>query len=57
MDTPNGLLVPNVKDVQSKSLLEIAMDLERLQADASRGKLGMADLKGGTFSISNMGST
>ena len=56
MDTPNGLLVPNVKDVQSKSLLEIAMDLERLQADASRGKLGMADLKGGTFSISNIGN-
>merc|ERR1719238_2037702 len=53
MDTPNGLLVPNVKDVRSKSLLEIAA---RLQADASAGKLGMADLKGGTFSLSNIGN-
>ena len=45
MDTPNGLLVPNVKDVRSKSLLEIAADLQRLQAAASAGKLGVADLK------------
>ena len=56
MDTPHGLLVPNVKDVRNKSLLEIAEDLARLQADASAGKLGMADLKGGTFSISNIGN-
>jgi len=56
MDTPNGLLVPNVKDVRSKSLLEIAADLQRLQAAASAGKLGVADLKGGTFSISNIGN-
>jgi 2-oxoisovalerate dehydrogenase E2 component (dihydrolipoyl transacylase) len=56
MDTPTGLLVPNVKNVQSKSLLEIASELERLQTDASTGKLGMADLKDGTFSISNIGN-
>lgn len=56
MDTPTGLLVPNVKDVQSKSVLEIATELTRLQADASAGKLGMADLKDGTFSISNIGN-
>ena len=56
MDTPSGLLVPNVKDVQSKSLLEIANELGRLQADAAAGKLGMADLKDGTFSISNIGN-
>ena len=56
MDTPTGLLVPNVKDVRGKSLLEIAMELERLQKDAAAGKLGMADLKGGTFSISNIGN-
>jgi len=56
MDTPNGLLVPNVKDVRSKSLLEIAAELQRLQADASVGKLGIADLKGGTFSLSNIGN-
>ena len=56
MDTPTGLLVPNVKNVQSKSLLEIASELGRLQADASTGKLGVADLKDGTFSISNIGN-
>jgi len=56
MDTPSGLLVPNVKDVRAKSLLEIAAELQRLQADASAGKLGMADLKGGTFSLSNIGN-
>ena len=42
--------------VGAKSLLEIAADLQRLQADASAGKLGMADLKGGTFSLSNIGN-
>ena len=56
MDTPSGLLVPNVKDVRSKSILEIAAELARLQKDASAGKLGMADLKGGTFSLSNIGT-
>ena len=56
MDTPSGLLVPNVKDVRAKSLLEIAAELQRLQADASAGKLGMKDLKDGTFSLSNIGN-
>ena len=41
MDTPTGLLVPNVKDVRTKSLLEIAADLQRLQADASAGPLAL----------------
>lgn len=50
MDTPSGLIVPNVKDVQRKSILEIAEELNRLQALASAGKLGVADLTGGTFS-------
>ncbi|KAL1507986.1 hypothetical protein AB1Y20_007588 [Prymnesium parvum] len=56
MDTPSGLLVPNVKDVRNKTLLEIAVELARLQADASAGKLKMEDLKGGTFSLSNIGN-
>lgn len=42
--------------MRSKSLLEIAAELQRLQADASVGKLGIADLKGGTFSLSNIGN-
>ena len=48
--------MPNVKDVQAKSLLEVAMDLERLQTAAAAGKLGVDDLKGGTFSLSNIGN-
>ncbi|RHY01315.1 hypothetical protein DYB25_002066 [Aphanomyces astaci] len=51
MDTPKGLLVPNIKNVESKSILDIAQELGRLQALASAGKLGPNDLTGGTFSI------
>jgi 2-oxoisovalerate dehydrogenase E2 component (dihydrolipoyl transacylase) len=47
MDTPQGLLVPNVKDVQSKSIFDIAAELNRLQALGAEGKLGQADLTGG----------
>jgi hypothetical protein len=47
MDTPSGLLVPNVKDVARLSLLEVAQELSRLQGLASAGKLGAADLKAG----------
>ncbi|KAJ0388567.1 hypothetical protein P43SY_010761 [Pythium insidiosum] len=50
MDTPTGLIVPNIKNVQTKSVLDIAADLNRLQALASAGKLAPADLTGGTFS-------
>ncbi|OQR87794.1 lipoamide acyltransferase component of branched-chain alpha-keto acid dehydrogenase complex [Achlya hypogyna] len=56
MDTPKGLLVPNVKNVESKSILDIAEDLQRLQKLGAEGKLGPNDLTGGTFSLSNIGS-
>ncbi|KAL4087431.1 hypothetical protein PRIC1_013323 [Phytophthora ramorum] len=56
MDTPAGLIVPNVKNVESKSVMEIAEDLNRLQQLAVAGKLTPSDLTGGTFSISNIGS-
>ena len=55
MDTPNGLVVPNVKDVQDKSILEIAADINALQQKGAAGKLGPADLTGGTFTLSNIG--
>uniref|UniRef100_A0AAV1V5B3 Dihydrolipoamide acetyltransferase component of pyruvate dehydrogenase complex n=1 Tax=Peronospora matthiolae TaxID=2874970 RepID=A0AAV1V5B3_9STRA len=56
MDTPTGLIVPNVKNVQMKSIIEIGEDLNRLQRLAVAGKLTPTDLCGGTFSISNIGS-
>mmetsp|Transcript_33305 Transcript_33305/g.88114 ORF Transcript_33305/g.88114 Transcript_33305/m.88114 type:complete len:470 (+) Transcript_33305:120-1529(+) len=56
MDTPRGLLVPNIKHVEQKSLLEIALDLKALQELGAEGKLGEAELTGGTFSLSNIGS-
>lgn len=56
MDTPRGLIVPNIKAVQARSVLEIAQELLRLQGLAAAGKLGEEDLSGGTFTLSNIGT-
>lgn len=56
MDTPSGLVVPVIHNVQNKSLFDITADLMSLQQKASTGKLGEQDLKGGTFTLSNIGS-
>ncbi|XP_037105332.1 lipoamide acyltransferase component of branched-chain alpha-keto acid dehydrogenase complex, mitochondrial isoform X2 [Syngnathus acus] len=56
MDTSLGLLVPTVKNVQLLSILEVAQELNRLQELGAAGQLGTADLSGGTFSLSNIGS-
>ncbi|KAG9273752.1 lipoamide acyltransferase component of branched-chain alpha-keto acid dehydrogenase complex, mitochondrial [Astyanax mexicanus] len=56
MDTPQGLLVPSVKGVQDLSVFDVAVELNRLQALGSAGQLGTADLTGGTFTLSNIGS-
>ena len=56
MDTPQGLLVPNIKNICSLSILDIASELARLQSLATAGKLSIADLQGGTFTVSNIGS-
>uniref|UniRef100_A0A7S1G990 2-oxoacid dehydrogenase acyltransferase catalytic domain-containing protein n=1 Tax=Bicosoecida sp. CB-2014 TaxID=1486930 RepID=A0A7S1G990_9STRA len=56
VDSPRGLIVPNVKDVQARSLLEVAQEISRLTALAAEGKLGEDDLTGGTFTISNVGN-
>ncbi|XP_029473531.1 lipoamide acyltransferase component of branched-chain alpha-keto acid dehydrogenase complex, mitochondrial [Rhinatrema bivittatum] len=56
MDTPQGLIVPNVKNVQLCSLFDIAAELTRLQNLGSIGQLGTKDLTGGTFTLSNIGS-
>jgi len=51
-----GLLVPNVKDCDTKSLAEIAVDTERCIESARTGKLTMDDMTGGTFTITNLGA-
>lgn len=56
MDTQQGLLVPNVKNVQNKSIFDIAMELNRLHELGLSGRLSPEDLTGGTFSLSNIGS-
>ncbi|KAJ2227645.1 hypothetical protein IWW45_006940 [Coemansia sp. RSA 485] len=55
MDTPGGLIVPNIKHVQTKSLVEIAAELRELVARGRAGALGNGDLRGGTFTLSNVG--
>ncbi|WP_439331813.1 2-oxo acid dehydrogenase subunit E2 [Onishia niordana] len=56
VDSRAGLMVPNVKGVEDKSLLAIAGEIERLTQAAREGRVPPADLKGGTISISNIGA-
>ncbi|KAF8418046.1 2-oxoacid dehydrogenases acyltransferase-domain-containing protein [Tirmania nivea] len=56
MDTPAGLIVPNIKNVQNLSILEIGEELLRLQRAGAVGQLLPPDLKGGTITISNIGN-
>jgi 2-oxoisovalerate dehydrogenase E2 component (dihydrolipoyl transacylase) len=56
IDTQDGLIVPNVKNVQSLSMFELAAELNKLQSLGYAGKLGTSDLTGGTFSLSNIGA-
>lgn len=53
--TPQGLVVPVVRDADRLSLAEIEKEIGRLGAKARDGKLGMAELSGGTFTVSNGG--
>ncbi len=55
-DTPSGLVVPVIKDVDKKGVLEIARETSELAAKARDGKLGPADMSGSTFTISSLGS-
>lgn len=55
VDTPDGLVVPVVKDVDRKGITELSHDLADLSSRAREGKLTGADLQGGTFTISSLG--
>ena len=55
-DTQNGLIVPVIKDVDRKSITELARDLQDLAARTRDGKVSVEDLTGGTFSITNAGN-
>ncbi|MFC5571049.1 dihydrolipoyllysine-residue acetyltransferase [Lysobacter yangpyeongensis] len=54
-DTPNGLVVPVVRDCDKKGVLQIAQETAELAKKARDGKLGPADMQGGCFSISSLG--
>lgn len=55
MDTPKGLLVPVVKDGDKKNFIELAQELGALADKAREGKIQAGDLKGGTFTFTNLG--
>lgn len=54
--TPDGLIVPVIKGADQKNLLELAAELQRVADLADSRKLDLADLKGGTFTITNYGA-
>jgi pyruvate dehydrogenase E2 component (dihydrolipoamide acetyltransferase) len=56
VDTDQGLMVPVIRDVDKKSLLDLAKELEQLAAKARDRKITADEMKGGTFTISNQGA-
>jgi pyruvate dehydrogenase E2 component (dihydrolipoamide acetyltransferase) len=54
-DTPNGLVVPVIRDADKKGVFDIAQEMSALAAKARDGKLAPSDMQGGTFSISSLG--
>jgi pyruvate dehydrogenase E2 component (dihydrolipoamide acetyltransferase) len=55
VDTPNGLVVPVIRDVDKKGLMELAKELGEVSARMRAGRIAPADLQGGCFSISSLG--
>jgi pyruvate dehydrogenase E2 component (dihydrolipoamide acetyltransferase) len=54
-DTPNGLMVPVIKDADRKDVFALARDLATLSEKARKGRLGIVDMQGGCFTISSLG--
>jgi pyruvate dehydrogenase E2 component (dihydrolipoamide acetyltransferase) len=55
VDTPNGLVVPVIKDVDRKGIMELSQELSQVSARMRDGKIAPDDISGGTFSISSLG--
>ena len=56
VDTEAGLMVPVIRDVDKKNLLQLSQELRELTEKARRRRLSLEELQGGTFTISNQGS-
>ena len=54
-DTPNGLMVPVIRDCDKKGVLQISQEMGELAKKAREGKLGPAEMSGATFTISSLG--
>jgi len=55
VDTPNGLVVPVVRDVNKKGIIELSRELQEISLKAREGKLTASDMQGGCFTISSLG--
>ena len=54
-DTPRGLLVPVIRDVDRKGIIELAVELANVSEKARAGKLSLDEMQGGGFTITNLG--
>jgi len=55
VDTPDGLVVPNIKDADKKGLLDIAAECARIGGEAREGRLKASDIQGASFTVSSLG--
>ena len=55
VDTDRGLIVPVIRDVDQKSIIDLSLELGEIAAKARNKKIGLDDLQGGNFTISNLG--
>ncbi|MBI5286441.1 MAG: 2-oxo acid dehydrogenase subunit E2 [Deltaproteobacteria bacterium] len=56
VDTPDGLMVPVIKDADKNNIIHLAEEIQRLAEKARSRRIGLHELKGGTFSITNVGA-
>ncbi|HLC48063.1 MAG TPA: dihydrolipoamide acetyltransferase family protein [Candidatus Norongarragalinales archaeon] len=56
VDTPDGLVVPNIRGADNMDIFQLAAEISRIASDAKERKMKLDDLKGGTFTITNIGS-